>query len=491
MMTNPQTNPGVMYTQCPFCKTLFKITAAQLDAAHGDARCGCCHRVFNAQDSLRYSLATSESSTAPADTPAPAAEKETNKINAPARPVKQNSKPFNPTVTRMFQSDKLGGTIDREFEQHEDETESKNHQIFTQIEDDFGRDVHVPHPSTTATEKEPETESAPPENAFSDVEQQYTAEEPLQPSPEPEIAPETISLNAIEDKDKAADHDVNAFVHEDKPQEDDKELDFQSLFNQNSEAFEDKRDTLQDIDDAHPRVDPVLSNSEVEEIHLAEEKTVSFEDREIAPEKPDEAPEQEVHTQKEPVPPIVDQKENDLEILRSLIIEQSGTTDTDPAKNIMKTAALALLVVILTVLFVTQYAYFSRNQLVQTHPQFRPYLETICGYFSCTLPLRKDTTQLKILNRTVVEHPNVNHALVINITFTNKAAFTQPYPGLRLNLIESLNGTILSSRDFLPSTYLPGAPGLEQGLKPSETVDLVLEVVKPQQRVNSFSFDFF
>ena len=35
-------------TQCPFCKTHFRLTHEQLHAAAGHVRCGACLKVFNA-----------------------------------------------------------------------------------------------------------------------------------------------------------------------------------------------------------------------------------------------------------------------------------------------------------------------------------------------------------------------------------------------------------------------------------------------------------
>ncbi len=39
-------------TQCPHCRTSFRISRAQLGAAHGAVRCGACMRVFNAAQQL-------------------------------------------------------------------------------------------------------------------------------------------------------------------------------------------------------------------------------------------------------------------------------------------------------------------------------------------------------------------------------------------------------------------------------------------------------
>lgn len=54
-----------MYTQCPQCQTVFRVTAAMLKAAKGRVRCGRCAHVF---DALTFLIDIEE---AEADTPAP------------------------------------------------------------------------------------------------------------------------------------------------------------------------------------------------------------------------------------------------------------------------------------------------------------------------------------------------------------------------------------------------------------------------------------
>ena len=45
-----------MYTQCPECLTVFKISAAELAGAHGSVRCSHCNALFNALPSLSEQL---------------------------------------------------------------------------------------------------------------------------------------------------------------------------------------------------------------------------------------------------------------------------------------------------------------------------------------------------------------------------------------------------------------------------------------------------
>ena len=49
-----------MYTQCPHCQTLFRISAEQLKAAAGKAHCCRCDQVFSALDNLREPQADEE-----------------------------------------------------------------------------------------------------------------------------------------------------------------------------------------------------------------------------------------------------------------------------------------------------------------------------------------------------------------------------------------------------------------------------------------------
>ncbi len=41
-----------MHTQCPHCKTLFKISEEQLAAVNGKVRCGFCYRIFFSEENL-------------------------------------------------------------------------------------------------------------------------------------------------------------------------------------------------------------------------------------------------------------------------------------------------------------------------------------------------------------------------------------------------------------------------------------------------------
>ena len=84
-------------TQCPHCRTSFRISRAQLGAAHGAVRCGACMRVFNAAQQLLVDQnRVSKPTTAPtaarpaapaAPAPAPRTAPATTAMPAPSAPA--------------------------------------------------------------------------------------------------------------------------------------------------------------------------------------------------------------------------------------------------------------------------------------------------------------------------------------------------------------------------------------------------------------------
>ena len=59
-----------MYTQCPDCATVFRVTAEALRFAQGDVRCGVCSTTFNALENLSelaFKAATGDEAAVPDD----------------------------------------------------------------------------------------------------------------------------------------------------------------------------------------------------------------------------------------------------------------------------------------------------------------------------------------------------------------------------------------------------------------------------------------
>jgi predicted Zn finger-like uncharacterized protein len=56
-----------MLARCPECRTLFRLSASELKAAHGKVRCGICHSVFDALEALVDAQSEAPTRAAPGD----------------------------------------------------------------------------------------------------------------------------------------------------------------------------------------------------------------------------------------------------------------------------------------------------------------------------------------------------------------------------------------------------------------------------------------
>lgn len=148
---------------------------------------------------------------------------------------------------------------------------------------------------------------------------------------------------------------------------------------------------------------------------------------------------------------------------------------------------LCSLILISTLLL--QYAYFSREELAQD-PRFRPWLITLCDFLPCNIPYKKDLTQLHLLSRDVLIAPaNNKDALIIQLSFINKASYIQPFPVLEIYLSDAY-GKATAMRRFKPDEYLSPSVKISQGVEPNVPIGLTLELVKPEKEVSAFQIDF-
>lgn len=138
-------------------------------------------------------------------------------------------------------------------------------------------------------------------------------------------------------------------------------------------------------------------------------------------------------------------------------------------------------------------ALFAQILLVQRDafaqdPTLRPVLASMCTLAGCTLADRRALERIELLRRNVYAHPNVEDALIIDISFTNNAPFAQPYPTLTVNL-GNIRGEPLIRRNFRPSEYLGEAePGGR--MAPGSPLHVTLEVSDPGPEVRTFEIDF-
>jgi len=166
---------------------------------------------------------------------------------------------------------------------------------------------------------------------------------------------------------------------------------------------------------------------------------------------------------------------------------QTGATAGRPRPRGTWFWSLANLLLILG--FFVQYSYFMRAPLSR-HPELRPWLESLCRYAHCRIPLLSDLQRIQIIARNIRPHPKVANALTVSVSLLNTAPFTQPFPGLELRFYD-LNHQPLAQRRFTPRQYLPTGIKVDQGLPPRTPLAITLELVDPGKRAVNYEFGLY
>lgn len=430
--------PFLMYTQCPECQTVFRITRKQLDAAQGKVRCGHCQRIFIATEHLVLDVEQERSAPPPATPrqyrkpqPKPATPSPARPAATPKQPPKRTPAPATPkTAARPATGEQRA-------------------------------------PASPA--KKPA--APPPKPQTPRPQRPAPAPQPKQtpPAAKPKASPAAIP------KPRPAQEPTD-FVHEplEIPPLDFKELDFSEV----PPAVP----STPAADSATPA--PVAGGSEAalpvkDETPLLEEEIIE----EILLESPPEV--------KPPPAPSMPAKERSTARRSPLepdeIPEVWLEGDHQAHRGgLAGTLGWSLLVLLLCATLVLQYAYHRRESLAHL-PELRPHLEKLCELAGCRLPLRTDLAAIELSERDIHSHERYQNALVIRATLVNQADFPQPYPLLEI-IMRDLNGRPVASRQFLPEEYLPARP--EPAFAAHAVARVELEVIDPGDEAVSFEFAF-
>jgi predicted Zn finger-like uncharacterized protein len=160
---------------------------------------------------------------------------------------------------------------------------------------------------------------------------------------------------------------------------------------------------------------------------------------------------------------------------------------THPRGGMVGTLLWTAGILVLIVVFVLQYAYFMRNDLVK-YEQLRPALDAMCQLLDCRVPPRRDLSQIAIIDRQVIEDPDVSGALLVDATIENNATFTQPFPILQLTLSD-MSGRIVARGRYSHHQYLVHAPASDD-MPPRTPVKVHLEIIDPNRNATNFEFSF-
>ncbi len=168
-------------------------------------------------------------------------------------------------------------------------------------------------------------------------------------------------------------------------------------------------------------------------------------------------------------------------------LTQSNTASSSPAAMLGWFSGTIILILLLG----AQYLHFNSVQFAQ-NPEFRPLLETLCPITGCTLPLVKTPGKIITVSHDVRSHPEVSNALEVQLSFKNKAAYTQAYPIVEITF-SNPSGEVIARRKFLPEEYLSSKDKEKsrQGLKPNQVQEINLKIVDPDPgSLLSFQFNY-
>ncbi len=144
---------------------------------------------------------------------------------------------------------------------------------------------------------------------------------------------------------------------------------------------------------------------------------------------------------------------------------------------------------LMLLLLAAQYLHFNSMQLAD-NPDYRSFLETLCPITGCVLPLRKAPDKIITINHDVHTHTSVKDALEIQLSFRNKADFTQQFPVLEV-IFSNPRSEIIARRQFRPDEYLNSNISYIAGIKPNQTEKIDLEIVDPDPgALLSFQFNY-
>ncbi|WP_296272365.1 DUF3426 domain-containing protein [Pseudomonas sp. UBA6323] len=369
-------------TQCPHCRTSFRVSQAQLAAAHGAVRCGACLHVFNAAEQLFGSRTTTP-------TPSKATSDQVSQAQADtsAKPVK---KPVDDTLWIHDDLDLDSLDLDEELARLEEQEQQLSQQFLAlerapRYSENFD--------SNAADEREEAHDEAWAEALLRDEPAKHERDsfelQPTDHQPEPIAAPEpkanTEFAPPVTPRKQALDDDLD-------------ETDEPRLGNLEDEPDEREQ---QDEDLHSEREAPRVTRNEP---GLREERLFELDDEPLQ-----------------------------LDWRQPQGIAW-GRVFGWGLLNLLAAGGL-----------LAQYAAYNFDELAR-QDRYRPWFEQLCPSIGCTLPSKVDIGQIRSSNLVVRSHPEFSGALIVDAILYNRAPFAQPFPLLEMRFADLGGQLVASRR---------------------------------------------
>jgi predicted Zn finger-like uncharacterized protein len=379
-----------MLTQCPNCRTLFRVKPEQLEIADGKVRCSQCNQVFNALIRLRKASDESQPQTVEESSDLFSEEDETTSTTwndlENSETDSQERMPFLPT-------ENSDSDIDIEDVDSEDESEASITAPENQEPPDKEQDSELVFEMDDGLEPAPDYLDVGTESQMSELLDQDTEASLLMDSDPPAQPAEVIDFILKEAS---------------TPEQSDEPEEFASEGFDASESI--LRDEILDLEEDKPDYDSIpafqepIDTLEASTEPQTDDKALSFEAENLKKAK---------------------SKGGWYWLLGS---------------------------VLLTLLLASQLTWQFRQELIQ-YEIGRQVLGGFCKVAECEMPIRRDTSKIIIQGRNLSSNPDNPDILVMQLSMVNTASYEQPYPKLQLSLFDD-NGKLVARRIFTSEEYL-------------------------------------
>jgi predicted Zn finger-like uncharacterized protein len=513
-----------LVTQCPNCRTSFRVTEAQLNIANGAVRCGSCLHIFNAPDHWLDTLSTPRTTQTP-----PARQPSDQTVEAVRATNTSACTPDNPNTT--IEHSVLDSIFDDDIF---DDTDLDS------LMNDFSPDDE--HGKTTASSK-PQTlaDDYTAKSAFSfnsNLNNDTTARPSVDQFDELDEFDNHLINHSLADHDalindtyteSTIEGDAESLA-DDEPGEDtrssrDNNYEFSDVFlsldyeEGNAAVFKDLDDIGEDtaaageegwaaklIEDEEPDAhekdhpeDDLGQDDPFAEIpqalHQPRNQRANPSDPGLLnsladidlPGEQQSAPEDEFILGHEPLMAGERIGHDKLTMLANIEPEPVEIASSRKVNHWQRRAWLASIFVA-TMLLAGQYIYFNFERIARDN-NYRPAVAAACSILGCQLPSLDAIDLIRSSNLMVRSHPSVKDALVVDVIISNLADFKQAFPVMELQFSD-LSGNIIAGRRFTPEEYLAGEMLGSQTMPARQPIHISLEIVDPGAQAVNYQLFF-
>ncbi len=433
-----------MFTQCPHCLTLFRITTEQLKAAEGRVRCCQCNKVFNALQRLQEF------------------------------PKAFNNQPPPSQFADMLHPDEDAELLES-FEsllERPDSTLINDSEVERSL-DDLADDSGMADPSLSGDSGLVE-DSAP-------IESSRLSEDSNLEEDQRALSGDSQSQLLFE-LDDGLETEPDYFAAGTESQ-------MSELLDQDSASL-----LLPDDDLPQPGLAEIIE-LDIPQPHLRHAAETQEDEPQTAQAHETEV---DIDAELEQVPPSVSEPrgthtdKSETRPHKDLIDDLDQPFEFQPSDEELRRRRNNWLWLIASLLLILplsgQIAWQMRDRLIY-YDNGRLLLNTLCDVAGCRVPMRRATDKIVIVQRALTAHPVKPDILLMQLEIVNTAPFAQPYPKLQLSLYNDME-KLIARRTFDPEEYLDLPTQRLPMLNKQTTTHIDLELVDPGSEVTGFKFDF-